>query len=101
MLRIPDWRATLVATWHQNDRLDYSLATRSSGRQYGELDNSDRNENTFGGVSKFLIVDAKINVKLDRQFSVAVGVENLTDEKIYVFHPYPQRTWILQAKGTF
>lgn len=101
MLRIPDWRATLVALWHPNDRLDYSLAARYSGRQYNELDNSDGNDNTYGGVSKFLIVDAKINLKLDRQFSVAVGVENLTNEKIYVFHPYPQRTWILQAKGSF
>lgn len=101
MLRIPDWRATLVATWRPNDRMDMTLGGRYSGRQFNELDNSDVNDGVYGGVSKFLVLDAKLNFRLDRQLSFAVGVDNLTGEKYFAYHPYTQRTWIAQVKGKF
>lgn len=98
MLRIPDWRATLAATWHASDRTDLTVAGRYSGRQYGELDNSDTHDDTYGGVSRFFVVDAKVNYRLDKQLSLAVGVDNLTNDRYYAYHPYTQRTWIAQLK---
>ncbi|MFN3334006.1 MAG: TonB-dependent receptor, partial [Caldilinea sp.] len=53
MIRIPDWRATLAATWHANDKMDFTLAGRYSGRQYNLLDNSDTNPDVYGGASRF------------------------------------------------
>lgn len=99
MIRIPDWRAMLAATWHPDETMDFTLAGRYSGRQYGELDNSDINDKTFGGSSRFFVMDAKFNYRFDKRLSMAVGVDNLNNEKYYAFHPYTQRTWIVQVKG--
>jgi iron complex outermembrane receptor protein len=87
-----------VATYHQGNNLTYSLGARYSGRQYNTLDNSDINPNTFGGVSKFFIMDVKANYKFAEKFTASVGVDNLNNYKAYAFHPYPQRTGYLQLK---
>ncbi len=79
--------------------MDLTLAGRYSGRQYGELDNSDINDQTFGGSSRFFVMDAKFNYRVNKQFSASVGVDNLNNEKYYAYHPYTQRTWIAQIKG--
>ncbi|MBY0575212.1 MAG: TonB-dependent receptor [Gallionellaceae bacterium] len=100
MIRIPNWRATLAATWRPNDTMDFTLAGRYSGRQYGELDNSDTNDKTYGGSSQFFVMDAKFNYRFDKRLSMAVGADNLNNEKYYAYHPYTQRTWIVQLKGS-
>lgn len=99
MLRIPDWRATLAATWHPNDTMDFTLAGRYSGKQFGQLDNSDTNGGVYGGASRFFVMDAKFNYRFDKRLSMAVGVDNLNNEKYFAAHPYTQRTWIVQVKG--
>lgn len=98
MLRIPDWRALAAVTWRPGDRYDVTLAGRYSGRQYGELDNSDTHDDTYGGVSRFFVTDLKFNYRIDKQLSMSVGVDNLTNERYYAYHPYTQRTWIAQLK---
>ncbi|MDO8262377.1 MAG: TonB-dependent receptor [Gallionella sp.] len=100
MLRIPDWRAMLASTWHPNDTMDFTLAGRYSGRQFNLLDNSDINPDVYGGASRFFVVDAKFNYKLDKRLSMSVGVDNLNNYKYYAAHPYTQRTWIVQVKGS-
>jgi len=97
-LRIPKQMLKMVATYHQGSNLTYSLAARYSGRQYFYLDNSDTNPDTFGGVSKFFIVDVKTNYKFADRWTASLGVDNLNNYKAYVFHPYPQRTGYLQLK---
>jgi iron complex outermembrane recepter protein len=97
-LRIPRSMVKLVATYHQGHNLTYSLAARYSGRQYNALDNSDVNPDTFGGASKFFVVDVKANYKLTNNWTASAGVDNLNNYKSYVFHPYPQRTGYLQVK---
>jgi iron complex outermembrane receptor protein len=96
--RVPDWRASLSATYRQNERLSYALGARYSGRQYNTLDNSDINPDTYGGTSSFFIVDARVRYKLAKQWTAAVGVDNLNDDEAYVAHPYPQRTWLAEVK---
>jgi len=100
MLRIPDWRATLAATWHPNEKMDFTLAGRYSGKQFSQLDNSDTNGDVYGGVSEFFVMDAKFNYHFDKRFSMSAGVDNLNNEKYYAAHPYTQRTWIVQVKGS-
>ena len=101
MLRIPDWRATLVATWRPSDKIDWTLAGRYSGRQFNQLDNSDTNDGVYGGTSRFFVVDAKFNYRFDKQLSVAVGIDNLGNEHYFAAHPYTQRSWVAQAKYKF
>ncbi len=91
--RIPDWRATLLGVYHATEHLSLSLAVRYSGRQYNSLANTDINPDTYGGASSFLIADAKLVYKFAKQWSAALGVDNIGNEKAYISpHPYPQRT---------
>ncbi|WP_426191171.1 TonB-dependent receptor [Massilia sp. DWR3-1-1] len=96
--RVPRWRATSVATYQQNDRLAYTLAARYSGVQYGQLDNSDVNGFSYLGFSKFFVVDARVRFKLDKQWSAALGIDNLNNYKYWAFHPYTQRTVVAELK---
>ena len=90
--RIPDWRAKLVATYHQGDALSYTLAARYSGKQHNQLDNLDINPATYGGTSKYFLVDARVVYRVNKQWSASAGVDNLNNYKAYVAHPWPQRT---------
>jgi iron complex outermembrane receptor protein len=96
--RVPRWRATMLATWKANDKWTATVGGRYSGRQYGTLDNSDPNGNTYMGVSDYLVFDARLRYRFDRQWSAAVGVDNLNDRKYWAFHPYAQRTVVAEVR---
>jgi iron complex outermembrane receptor protein len=96
--RIPEWRATAQATYRVNDRLAATLAARYSGPQYSTLDNADPNGFAYQGASKYFTADARLTWKIDRQWSVALGVDNLNNYQYWNFHPYPQRTWVAELK---
>ncbi|WP_426211881.1 TonB-dependent receptor [Massilia sp. TWP1-3-3] len=96
--RVPQWRASAVASYRQGERVSYSVAARYSGRQYGQLDNSDTNGFAFQGFSKFFVVDARIRARLDKQWSAALGVDNLNNYTYWAFHPYPKRTFVGELK---
>jgi iron complex outermembrane receptor protein len=99
--RIPDWRADLVGSYRVNPWLSGTVAARYSGRQYNTLDNSDINPDTFGGTSRYLVIDAKIGFTLSEHASLGLGVENLNNEQYFVYHPYPGRTYYAEAKYRF
>jgi iron complex outermembrane receptor protein len=96
--RIPRNMFKATATYHQGNNLTYSLAARYSGRQYNALSNNDVNPDTFGGASKFFVMDVKANYKFADRFTASLGIDNLNNYKSYVFHPYPQRTGYVQLK---
>jgi iron complex outermembrane recepter protein len=103
--RIPDWRATVVATWHASDVLTASLAYRFSGRQHNALFNTttgqynDPNPNVYGAVSHYSVFDAKLGYRFTREWSGSLGINNLGNFKYYVNpNPYPQRTWFASVK---
>ncbi len=90
---IPNWRATVVGTYHPTERSALTLAARYSGRQYNTLDNSDVNPDTYGANSRFLVVDARASVRLTDTVKAAFGVDNLFNRKYYAYHPMPNRTF--------
>ncbi|MBA5606192.1 TonB-dependent receptor [Duganella sp. FT3S] len=103
--RIPDWRATLVATWHATERLALSLSYRYSGRQHNALYNTaahqynDVNPDVYGAVSHYSVFDAKLLYNVNERWSAALGVNNLGNFKYYVNpNPYPQRTVFASLK---
>jgi iron complex outermembrane recepter protein len=101
MIRVPDWRATLFASYHFDERWTGFVGVKYSGTQYNNLDNSDTSADTYGGNSKFLTVDAKLSYRIAKQVAAAIGVDNLTNDKHYAFHPYPQRTYHAEARFDF
>ena len=95
---IPLWRATAVLSYRQNDKLSYSLAARYSSFQSSDVGNTVINGGVYGANSAYLIMDTRISYKLDRQFTVALGVDNLNNYKSFAYHPMPQRTTYAQLK---
>jgi iron complex outermembrane receptor protein len=96
--RIPEWRATGVASYAVNDQLSVTLAARYSGKQYSTLDNSDPNGFAYMGASKYFTADARLRYRFNQQWSMALGVDNLNNYKYWNFHPYPQRTYVAELK---
>lgn len=96
--RIPQWRATGQASWRVDDRLSATLAARYSGRQYSTLDNADPNGFAYQGASRYFTADLRVVYRIDRQWSAALGIDNLNNYRYWNFHPYPQRTWVAELK---
>lgn len=90
--RVPRWRANLLANYQADDHWGVSLGVRYSGRQYGTLDNSDPNGNTYMGVSRFLVSDLRAQYRVDKQWTATLGIDNLANATYWAFHPYTQRT---------
>ena len=95
---IPRWRATATATYRVDPDLSASVGVRYSGKQYRTLDNSDVNGFAYMGVSPYFTTDVRLRWRPARQWTVALGVDNLNDYKYWNFHPYPQRSYSAELK---
>jgi len=96
--RVPRWRATVVGTWQADDKWSATVGARYSGPQFSTLDNSDPNGFAYQGASKYFTVDARLLYRFTRQWSGALGIDNLNNDKYWNFHPYPQRTYSAELK---
>ncbi|CAA7617034.1 Outer membrane receptor protein [Candidatus Terasakiella magnetica] len=95
---IPDWRVTLAATYRPIEEWAMSAAMRYSGTQYSTLDNTDTYHNVYQSFDSFLVVDLRTQYKLNDNFEAAFGIDNVNNCKYYLFHPFPQRTFIGELK---
>jgi iron complex outermembrane receptor protein len=41
-------------------------------------------------------VDTRARYKIDVNWNVSVGVDNLNNDKYFLFHPFPQRTFVTE-----
>ncbi len=96
--RIPLWRIDLATTYHTGARSAVTLAARYSGRQYNTLTNADSNPNVYGGTSTYLVADAKYTFKPTKASEFGIGIDNIFDTRYFVYHPYPGRTFYVEAK---
>ena len=98
---VPDWRATLVATYHFDPSWSWTVAARYSGKQYTTLDNTDVVSHVFGAFDSFFVVDTRLQYKIDDKIAISFGVDNIGNEKYFLFHPFPGRTFIADARVRF
>jgi iron complex outermembrane receptor protein len=96
--RVPRWRASALASYRPDNKWTYTFGARYSGRQYGQLDNSDVNDFAIGGVSSFFVTDVRVRYQIAKQWSASIGIDNLNNKKYWNFHPYPQRTVLAELK---
>jgi len=98
---VPEWRATLVATYRPDDKWAYTLAGRYSARLWATVDNADINPDTYQGFGSYFVADARVRYRFDRHWSAAAGVDNLNNREYFLFHPFPQRTLYADLKYDF
>ena len=90
---VPRWKATAVATWQPVDGVSLTAAARYASRMYGQLDNVDIVGNTYQGFYKYLVVDLRAQFVVAKHYTFGVGVDNVNNDKYFLFHPFPQRAF--------
>ena len=96
--RIPQWRASAVATYRPDAQWSYTVGARYSGKQYGTLDNTDPNGFAYQAASRYFTTDVRVRYQISKQLSAAVGIDNLNNYRFWAFHPYPQRSYVAELK---
>jgi iron complex outermembrane recepter protein len=96
--RVPKWRASLLLSYRLTDALTGSFGARYGSSQYGQLNNSDVNGFAYQGFSKYVTTDVRLHWKINRQWSAAVGIDNLNNYPYWNFHPYPQRSYSAELR---
>lgn len=94
--QVPRRKATLVATWRPDGRWSLTGAVRYSSRLYGTIDNSDVVGHVWQGFEGYVVGDVRAQYRLSSRVSLAAGVENVTDRRYFLFHPFPGRTISLE-----
>ncbi|CAN5236599.1 TonB-dependent receptor [soil metagenome] len=94
---VPRWKATAVVTWHPTDSISLTTAARYASRNYATLDNSDVVGNTYQGFYKYFVVDVRSQFRITERMDFAVGVDNLNNDKYFLFHPFPQRSFTAEV----
>ncbi len=98
---VPKWRWTSGATYHPDDHWSFSINARWQDRMWSTLSNNDTAHGVYQAFDRFFVVDTKIHYKMNERFSFDFGVDNLGNYKYFLFHPFPQRTFIMSGKYQF
>ena len=60
---------------------------------------------TFLGIGcneqKYFVADAKVSYRVTPHLTADVGVDNLNDRKYFEYHPFPQRTFLVDLKYAY
>ena len=98
---IPKWRANFMSTYRATPKLALTFAGRYSSLLYTTLDDADVHPNTYQGFGEWFVADAHAAYRFDSHWSATLGADNLFDRKYFLFHPFPQRTFVASAKYGF
>jgi iron complex outermembrane receptor protein len=89
---VPRWKANAVVTWRPTERVSLTTAARLSSRNFAALDNSDIVADTYQGFDRFFVVDLRATYKVSQRAELALGVDNVNNDRYFLFHPFPQRS---------
>jgi iron complex outermembrane receptor protein len=95
---VPHWKAEAVVTWRPAERWTLTAAARFASRNYATLDNSDVVGNTFQGFYKYLVADVRATFRANEHLTIGVGADNLNNDKYFLFHPFPQRSFTADVR---
>ncbi|MEI9805439.1 MAG: TonB-dependent receptor [Pseudolabrys sp.] len=98
---VPAWRSTLGGTYHLNGAWAWTVVGRYQSKIYATLDNTDYVQNVYQAFDPFFVVDTRIQYKARERGSISFGVDNINNAKYHLFHPFPQRTFVVQGRLTF
>jgi iron complex outermembrane receptor protein len=94
--QVPKLKANAMATYRLDDWA-FTLGARYSDRSFGTIDNSDPISQTYQGFAGYFVVDARVRYNINENWNLSVGVDNLNNDKYFLFHPFPQRTFVMQV----
>jgi len=95
---VPKLKANAMATYRPDDNWSFTVGARYSDRSFGTIDNSDPFSQTYQGFAGYFVVDVRARYKVNENWNVSVGVDNLNNDKYFLFHPFPQRTFVMEIR---
>ncbi|MCK9543896.1 MAG: TonB-dependent receptor [Novosphingobium sp.] len=96
--RVPKWRANASIRYSPSADWSFAANFRHQSTPDRNIENNSSSLcDTFYCVSTFSFVDLKATKRFGA-FELSAGVDNLLDEKAFVYHPYPGRTFMLSLK---
>jgi iron complex outermembrane receptor protein len=98
---VPRWKAAAVLGWRPVDALSLTAAARYASRNYATLDNSDVVGNTYQGFYRYLVADLRAQARIGERLDLAIGVDNVGNERYFLFHPFPQRSVSAEVRWRF
>ncbi|NBC36648.1 TonB-dependent receptor [Novosphingobium sp. FSY-8] len=90
---VPRMKASAVVTYHPTRQISLSAALRYASRHFANLDNSDTVGNTYQGFDRYVVVDLRAQFRVSDHFEWSVGVDNVNNDRYFLFHPFPQRSF--------
>ncbi|GGB92561.1 TonB-dependent receptor [Novosphingobium endophyticum] len=94
--RIPRWRVNGTVRYRVAEPVMVAIGMRYASRPNTDLPGLQRGD-TFGYTSELFALDARINWVVTGQLRVSAGVDNITNDRAWVYHPFPQRSFQLEA----
>jgi iron complex outermembrane receptor protein len=97
---VPDWRAGATLRYRASAYVSASLGWRYASRENSDLSGVSIGD-TYGFLSGYSMIDARVSWKPRDSLEVNLGVDNLTDQKAYAVYPLAQRTAFAEFKIGF
>jgi iron complex outermembrane receptor protein len=94
---VPKLKANAVATYRLDVSWAFTLGARYADRSFGTIDNSDVISQTYQGFAGYWVADARVRYRLNENWNFSAGVDNLNNDKYFLFHPFPQRTFVMEV----
>lgn len=94
----PPLRFTTVATYRPDEQMAYTVAGRFQKIGAVSMNNDQINPDTYGGFSTFFVLDAKARYQIDKNWLASAGIDNVLNRTYWMYHPFPQRTFIATLK---
>lgn len=95
--RIPYWRINSQVRYQLARDWRVSGGLRYSSRPNTNLEATQRGD-TFGYASEQLIADTRVSWQANESTELSFGIDNINNDKAWAFHPFNQRTYLLELK---
>ncbi len=95
--RIPYWRINSQARYKLANDWRLSGGVRYASRPNTNLDATQRGD-TFGYASEQFIADTRLSWQANESTELSVGIDNINNDQAWAFHPFNQRTYLVEMK---
>ena len=94
-------RATFGGTYRPIDNWSFTMVGRYQSKIYSTLDNTDNVAHVYQTFDPYLVFDMRLQYQLNERGSLAFGIDNVFNQQDFLFHPFPQRTYVMQGRLKF
>ena len=96
--RIPEWRSSGSVRKQISPVLKASLGWRHASTPTSDL--FGREGSIYGFQTAYVFVDARLSWDLNEAVRLNFGIDNINNDRAYVSHPMPQRTFVFDVNVT-